>query len=303
MSYQFKQDESLAAGVKRIAASQVKQAIGDLENTELNRHQAIHEVRKRFKKLRGLIRLVRTGLGDQYSQINVWYRDAGRRLSRVRDAESMLESLAKLKTRFDDCAYRELFEEMEKRFQARKQQLVEEWIDLDQELEQLCSELKSAHAAIEGWKLKGKPEKILRKGLQKNYQRGVEALAEVHNNPSDELFHECRKRSKYYLYHLKLLRSIWEPILSAHLSELDRLNDYLGDDHDLAVMTQLLTSEPERFGASVDVDQLLTLIARQREEFQLAGVKLAELIFAEEPQAFARRLEAYWKLWKEAAGD
>ncbi|QDV18301.1 CHAD domain protein [Gimesia panareensis] len=299
MSYLFQQDESLADGVRRIAGHQVHKAIEELQNSESDRHEAIHEVRKRFKKLRGLIRIVRPGLGNQYSQINVWYRDAGRRLSRVRDAESMLESLAKLKVRFDDPAYAELFAAFEKCFQARKQQLVEEWIDLEQELQTLCEELQTAQKQIENWKIKGNPDKILREGLQQNYRRGAEALTTLHEQPSDELFHECRKRSKYYLYHMRLLKDVWEPILSAQLSVLDPLNDYLGDDHDLAVMTCQLTSEPERFGAASDIDQFLTLIARQREELQSAALSLADRIYAEKPKAFAKRLQTYWKLWQD----
>lgn len=302
MSYQFQQDESLADGVRRIADHQVHKAIKELQNAESDRHEAIHEVRKRFKKLRGLIRIVRPGL-EQYSQINVWYRDAGRRLSRVRDAESMLESLAKLKAHFDDPAYTELFNAFEKCFQERKQQLVEEWIDLEQELQQLCEELQTARELINQWKIKGNPDKILRGGLQQNYQRGAEALAILHGEPSDELFHECRKRSKYYLYHMRLLKQVWEPILTARLSVLDQLNDYLGDDHDLAVMTWQLTDEPDRFGTSTDIDQLLTLIARRREELQAAALTLADRIYAEKPKAFARRLQTYWKLWQSLSPD
>ena len=131
MGYQFEQQESLAGGVRRIAGEQLSQAIRELKNAEQNPHQTIHEVRKHFKKLRGLIRLVRSGLGDNYARLNLWYRDAGRRLSRVRDAESMLESLQKLKDRFSDPEQTDLFTEFERKFLARKQQLVAEWIDLD----------------------------------------------------------------------------------------------------------------------------------------------------------------------------
>ncbi|MEQ9071302.1 MAG: hypothetical protein RLO18_31495, partial [Gimesia chilikensis] len=55
---------------------------------------------------------------------------------------------------------------------------------------------------------------------------------------------------------------------------------------------------PERFGATSDIDQLLTLIGQQREELQSAGLALADRIYAEQPKAFAQRLQAYWKLWQ-----
>ncbi|WP_417392316.1 CHAD domain-containing protein [Gimesia sp.] len=298
MGYQFKLQESLASGVRRIAGEQLSQAIQVLQDPEQNRHYAIHEVRKRFKKLRGLVRLVRSGLGDEYTAINVWYRDVGRRLSRIRDAESLLESLQALQERFPDSAYTELFAEFEKRFHERKQKVVEEWTDLDQELEQLSAELQQAKQRVENWKIKGAATKILKADLRRTYERGTVALAQLHQSPNDELFHECRKRSKYHLYHIRLLNNVWPAILSAREAELDELNDYLGDDHDLAVMTQVITGKPEAFGTSADVEQLLTLIRQQRNELQTAGLKLADRIFAEKSKAFAHRIKNYWKLWK-----
>lgn len=302
MGYQFKQQESLASGVRRIAGEQLSQAIRELKNAEQNPHQTIHEVRKHFKKLRGLIRLVRYGLGNDYARLNVWFRDAGRRLSRVRDAESMLESLQKLKDRFSDPEYGTLFSEFENRFLARKQKLVEEWIDLDSELQTLLLQLETEREAVQGWKINGKAAKIIRDGLQQTYQRGSEALAILHQSPNDELFHECRKRSKYHLYHMRLINAAWQPILTARISELDLLNDYLGDDHDLTVMTQLITSEADSFGSSANVEQLLSLIGQQRHALQASAFQMADRIFTEKPKAFARRMQGYWNLWRDQGG-
>ncbi|QDT40828.1 CHAD domain protein [Gimesia alba] len=302
MGYQFKQQESLASGVRRIAGEQLSQAIRELKNAEQNPHQMIHEVRKHFKKLRGLIRLVRYGLGDDYARLNVWYRDAGRRLSRVRDAESMLESLQKLKARFSDLEQTDLFSEFENRFLARKQKLVEEWIDLDLELQNLAQQLESELEAVASWKIKGKAAKIIRDGLQQTYQRGSEALATLHQSPNDELFHECRKRSKYHLYHMRLINAVWPPMLTARITELDLLNDYLGDDHDLTVMTQLITGEADSFGSSANVEQLLLLIGQQRQTLQAAAFQMADRMFAEKPKAFARRMQGYWNLWRDERG-
>lgn len=303
MSYQFKQQESLTAGVRRIAREQLNQAIHELKHSEQDPHLAIHEVRKQFKKLRGLICLVRFGLGGKYSRLNRWYRDAGRGLSRVRDAESMLESLQKLKERDSDSVYQETFAYFENRFLARKQQVVREWMDLDSELNKLSEHLTTANRSTENWKIKGKAEKVIFNGLQKNYQRGAEALKKLHQNPDDELFHECRKRSKYLLYHMRLFSGIWEPVLAACIEELDQLNDLLGDDHDLAVMTQLVTSEAEAFDSSGKIDQLQALIRQQRKELQLRFYKLADRIYAEKPKAFARRIRVYWNLWRHDHSD
>lgn len=299
MGYQFKLKESLAEGVRRIAEEQLNQAIEKLTHREEDPHETIHEVRKHFKKLRGLIRLVRFGLGDDYKRLNVWYRDAGRRLSRVRDAESMLESLQALQERFTDSEYADLFLEFENVFQERKQKLVAEWIDLEQELSTLQEQLQGELEAVADWKIKGTASKVIRHGVQQTYARGQDALAQLHQEPGDELFHECRKRCKYQLYHMRLLSNIWPPIMTARIAELDQLNDYLGDDHDLTVMTQLVTGKNESLGVSAArVEQLLALIGQQRQILQAAAFPLADRIFVEKPKAFSRRIKGYWKLWR-----
>ncbi|WP_298868929.1 CHAD domain-containing protein [uncultured Gimesia sp.] len=303
MGYQFKQQESITTGVQRIAGEQLSQAILELKQSEQNPHRAIHEVRKQFKKLRGLIRLVRSGLGSEYSRLNVWYRDAGRGLSRVRDAESMLESLQKLRERFPDSTCEELFLEFENKFVTRKQKIVDEWIDLEFDLSKLSDQLKDAYEAIEAWKIKGKAEQVLSRSLKQNYQHGVEALKKLHQNPDGKLFHDCRKHSKYLLYHMKLISESWKPILSAYIVELDQLNDLLGDDHDLTVMTQLIKSETETFQSSANVNRFQALICQQRLEFQSAALKLADRIYAEKPKTFARRMRVYWTLWRDGHSD
>ena len=63
-------------------------------------------------------------------------------------------------------------------------------------------------------------------------------------------------------------------MLTARIAELDLLNDYLGDDHDLTVMTQLITGEVDSFGSSANVEQLLSLIGQQRQTLQSAAFQM-----------------------------
>ena len=86
MSYRLHSDESLEAGLRRIACEQLDLAVGGLEDASLDRHEAIHEARKCCKRLRGLLRLARASLGDNvYGAENASVRDAARRLSDLRE--------------------------------------------------------------------------------------------------------------------------------------------------------------------------------------------------------------------------
>src|SRR5690606_21626149 len=62
---------------------------------------AAHQIRKHCKKLRGLVRLVRSSFPD-YRKENTAFRDAARLLSGVRNAQSMLETCEKLEEKCGD---------------------------------------------------------------------------------------------------------------------------------------------------------------------------------------------------------
>ena len=59
MSYRLEPQEPLGAGIKRIAREQIDQALEQLTANPENRDEAVHDARKRFKKIRAALRLVR----------------------------------------------------------------------------------------------------------------------------------------------------------------------------------------------------------------------------------------------------
>ncbi|NJK27804.1 MAG: CHAD domain-containing protein [Coleofasciculaceae cyanobacterium SM2_3_26] len=81
--YQLTTKETVSNGIKRVAQEELDRAIAQLSGqTEESHEEAIHDARKRLKKLRALLRLVRDRLGqDAYERENLCFRDAARKLS------------------------------------------------------------------------------------------------------------------------------------------------------------------------------------------------------------------------------
>src|SRR5438876_6446677 len=95
MAFQLEATESVRKGVKRIVAKQLDNALQELGAP--NRDEVVHEIRKRFKRIRAVLRLVRDELGDKvYRQENGCFRDAAQPLIEVRDALVLIEALDKL---------------------------------------------------------------------------------------------------------------------------------------------------------------------------------------------------------------
>ncbi|MCA9972461.1 MAG: hypothetical protein KC425_19705, partial [Anaerolineales bacterium] len=63
MSYRLHPDERLPAGLARITYEQIDDALDYLRDPD-DVDEAVHESRKLFKKVRGLLRLVRLELGE-----------------------------------------------------------------------------------------------------------------------------------------------------------------------------------------------------------------------------------------------
>src|SRR3954469_11213455 len=99
MGFQFKRRESVRKGARRLVCKRILKALDSLKHcTEA---EVVHSVRKDIKQLRGLLRLVRSGLTEQEYR---WYIkrlcEATRHLGAIRDAQVRLNALADLTAHF-----------------------------------------------------------------------------------------------------------------------------------------------------------------------------------------------------------
>ena len=295
MGYRLRSGESVVEGVRRVAVEQVEAALGEVANPELDRGETVHQVRKRCKKLRGLLRLVRPVLGKTYAEENAWYRDAARPLSGVRDAESVIEAFDELlswkKAQVDGSRA----ETVREALVTRRQRIAEQQTDLDERLAAFASRMGEGRARVESWSLDADGFKAIAGGLEETYRRGREAMRAAYDEGTPESFHEWRKRVKYGWYHHRLLVDVWKPVLDVRRELYSELSDLLGDDHDLVVLRQTLEADPPQFGGWENVDPLLGVIERRRRKLQEQAGKLGARLYAEKPKAFRKRMGALWE--------
>ena len=97
MAYAFDVDETVPEAVYRITTEQVDRAVAALKQANGDDlDAAVHDSRKRAKKLRGLIRLVRPAMGRSLRLVNESFRDAGRELSGLRDAQATVTTFTRV---------------------------------------------------------------------------------------------------------------------------------------------------------------------------------------------------------------
>lgn len=291
MAYRIHVDDPLGANVRRVLGQQIDRARRDLMGAD--RVEAVHAFRKRCKKIRALLRLVRPALGKQFRIENERFRDMARRVAAVRDADVMVETFDTL---LETCE-----PDIDRRHYAplRPQLAERSGRDADPALtgiaSELDAELSEARAALPTYRFSAEGFDAIGEGLARTYGRARTDMKQARRQLTAPAFHEWRKRVKYHRHHCDLLRDLWPGPMKARASELQRLAELLGDEHDLAVLAQYVMAgragDPERRSETA----LLSLIERRRTELQQAALPLGRRLFAEDADAFRKRLKQYWK--------
>ena len=295
MSYRFKGKESVGRAVERIALEQLEEALKHTKaRTSLD--EAIHDVRICFKKLRGLIRLVRDELGDnRYRSENKCYRDVNRELSGVRDSAALTEIFSKVKERFSDELNEVAFESF-RRLLSRSAK--GRPADKRRALVEVRKKILAARKRVKQWKLGDDRFPAVGKGLTRMYGRGRKGFAAAFDNETVSAFHEWRKDVKYFWYQIELLRELWPGHLKDLADEIKDLVDDLSDDHDLALLRKRALSAAKKEKDGHEYEALLALVDKRRAELETRACFLGQRIYAEGPNAFESRIHHYWRAWR-----
>ena len=299
MEYRLRQGESVPEGVRRMAAEQLDKAVEHLGSPDGKRDAHIHEARKAIKRLRALVRLVRGELADAvYAVENQCYRDAGQRLSELRDATVLVETLDRLVEFLGNDVPESRFARVRVWLVERRDQAYSQTDSNNRAVQEVIAELAPARERLEHWPLQRQGWGGIRVGLQRIYARGQRDFAAAYALPSDEAFHDWRKQVKYLWYHIQILENVWPSIMQALAEELDQLGELLGQDHDLAVLHTTVRTEFPRAGATATLQALERRIDEVRSGMQDRARLLAERIYLERPREFTRRLWGYWRVWQ-----
>jgi CHAD domain-containing protein len=267
-----------------------------------SRDEAVHEVRKCFKKIRALLRLVRFAItAKSYRGENICFRDAARPLKEVRDAKIFLETLDQMIEHFKEHVVGRSFGDVRKALQENLRGVRKRVLDEQNAFAVAAETVRQALGRIKSWADVPNKGAVVSEGLEGVYRQARDAHGAAADEPTVERLHEWRKQAKYLRYQLEILRPIWPERMEELANEADRMGDLLGDDHDLALLRQMLTEDGERFGEESDREVLSALIEQRRAELEQEALLLGRRFFQDSPRDFARRLKGHWKAWRAQA--
>lgn len=292
MSLRIDLNETVPFNIERIMQTFLDECRTSLQQEDP--HQAIHEARKGMKKMRAFSRLVRGEIGKKrYKQTNTYYRDVARQISEARDITAMLDTLQDLYEALDAALCEQTFQDIKNHLVSRKSALSRIQINRDKLLENMLNDLEKAEKIHGKWKIEQNGFEIFFKGIKITYSKCQQAMKKAYKKQSTKNLHEWRKRCKYLRYEVDFLRDIWPEPMKSLERELHQLTDYLGDDHDLAVLKAYV--ESMHLENEEALTAIFALMDHKREELQTLAKPLGKRILYESPDQFVNRLAYYWK--------
>ena len=294
MGYCFKRRERVSDGLHRIASDQIDGAMKDLRGRKPE--EGIYQARKRLKKLRAVLRLARPGLdATVFDRENTSLRDVARQLSVVRDADVLVEVIEGLRPHDGrDAAFRRIVSSA----RLHRRSVRREFFDGGAALNGIRDSMSDSKSRLADWAGDDITSKDVLKGLRRSYARARQSFESARRSRDDTRWHEWRKRTKDFWYHLRLFERLWPPLLGAAISRCGELADRLGEDHDLVVIGHRLTELAPEADTGRESNRLRSLIAHRHDKLRAEAREAGAKLFDEKPGAFMRRVEACWRAWR-----
>ena len=298
MGYELNREETVAGNVTRILREELASAIASLEDPGDNKEDMIHSVRKRIKKIRALLRLVRSDLDEEtFRGENVRYRNIGNMMSHLRDATVMINTLDKLRETHPDGLPETAFAALRQALVTRQAEVSDAFFAKENRIGEVIAAFREAGQHLP--EPSGRDSfSVFAPNIRGIYRRGVKAFALAISEPTAHNFHELRKEVKNLGYHTRLLQPVWPGLFEAYEHELGVLAELLGEDHDLGVLADEI--ESGRLGQDDEAGnaRLVTLLHEERENVQRQFYPLAQRLFAERASDFVGRYRLYWRIWR-----
>ena len=302
MTYRLDPAAKMSEGLRRVAFAEI-----DLAHTALGsppeRHSGVHSARKCLKRLRSLLLLARPGIPEPVF-LNLYDKLAAiaRGLAAARDAQALTDAVDKLARETEsgpgDGPIQSLRGWLQKRRHAAERNLE---ASAASEAMRGLLELRPRFAGLAVYPDDFHP---LAEGLKRCYREARQAFRHSLASDSTEDVHQWRKGVQHHWRQMQLLAACWPSELTARVDASRTLSQLLGDDHDIALLTQLVSTPTMTFGKPEEIAAFLKRCRKRHKALRKEARAKAEILFVEKPGPFANRIAAYWlSAAEKAAGE
>ncbi|WP_317928694.1 CHAD domain-containing protein [Halioxenophilus sp. WMMB6] len=283
MKLVFQVNEPVALSVRRIHRQLLRKTVALLQSPTPPA-DAVHSARKNIKRLRALLRLVRTGLGESaFHQANSLLRDVNRSLCDLRDEQALWETHARLVKHRKKSCQESCLQAMAALLQQKSGQ---------QQSLTGCPQAIPAAAAqqLSLCLLTPLPLNFTRQndavlGICESYQLSRNLYRQCKHSHDVKLMHAWRKRVKDFVYQAQYLAALYPAVLPPWLDCQTQLADLLGEYQDLSTLTDWLAQNRSlsKKGEKSLYRAMITLIEKEQATLKKSALKLGDKLFRKKP--------------------
>lgn len=261
-------------------------------------HTAVHDARKKFKRLRALYRLVQKDAPEFRDRENARFRDIARSLAGARDAAALVETVDHLIGHSTSQPERQALSTVHEILGGRRDRIVLEDGDIENHIKAAiaqCSEGREALSQLSLPEGKDVGAKRVANIWKKQRDKALSALEQCHMEANSEHFHELRKCGQTYWMHLALLRRLWPSAMRAKQNDAKHMVDLLGYEHDLSVLAAFADRETGDFPDAEILARLLGAIISRQQALREESLELAARVFSESADSESGIVRLLWK--------
>ena len=230
MAFRLKPGRSARKQFARIIRKELERAADEMQQAT---HQidAVHNARKRVKKIRAILHLLRSSLGHAYRTYNGQLRTVAHQLSAPRDADAALEIMRAVHIHYPRLVTRALFNTVRQGLTPKQRGAARRFNPT-----RVQRELRHAAKALPRRIRRAANPPTIEAGITQGYSRARRGMGDVKATPEDVCFHAWRRRVKDHWYQMRLLETVHPPV-RLRIRRLKQLEQWLGDDHNLGTAT------------------------------------------------------------------
>lgn len=268
--------------LRRRALELLDDALSKLDHFHGDDPQIVHDVRRCFKELRAMARMVGDALPHDGRRERALFRDAGRHFAAQRDARAVVQAFDRLREHFSD--------EWTPRQFLKIRRALEGQIVLPPDpvaLASIRTQLGDERSRIAGWPIDAMTVHDLRLAFARSYRMSRRAMRAALRDGTADKFHAWRRQAKALWYQAQLAEFLGIGSFEAQIKALHKLSRILGNHHDLVVVDELCQRSPERFGSPRYVRRFRGYLARRMRNLEKDAESIGEELFAQRPREWA----------------
>ena len=295
MRFRLQSNESIADGLRRLCRRELRSVSKHLNRAAPPGDDAIHEIRKSVKKTRAILQVLEAENGRGLAKSAKRLHAINRRLSALRDADVMLETLHILRAKDRLILNDRCFAGVHRRLSSHKKSMMRAarrngtWGRVGQSVRKIRQDASQ-------WKPKHRQFGALAAGIRLSHQRGRKAMARARKSQRAADFHEWRKQIKALWYELRLVEGSG-PRIRRDIKALHRAEASLGNEHNVVVLCDALSKDVLHGDRRVDLDRVRLVADRYQCELRTEALASTKRIYARAPREYANSVRREWKRW------